>query len=114
MKRLLAIPFTALVLAASGAMPAAAQTVPIASAERGSLVTVRGNVDRILDSDKFLLTDTTGSIRIYVGETVVPVAMGEDVTVTGLVDDGIGPREIYARSLTRADGSTVTFDMRDE
>lgn len=88
---------------------------PIADAARGTLVTVQGTVERITDEDEFRLTDASGSIRIYVGPNRVPADVGEAVTVTGMVDDDlVGPREIYARELTRADGSTVTFDLRYE
>ncbi len=95
-------------------LPAYAQkdTTPIADAERGSMVTVQGTVARILDEDTFRLTDDSGNIRIYVGPTFVPVDVGEAVTVEGFVDNDFGPREIYARSLTRADGEVVTFDHR--
>ena len=96
------------------ALPAHAQkdTTPIAEAERGSMVTVQGTVARILDEDTFRLTDDSGDIRVYVGPTFVPADVGEAVTVHGFVDDDLGPREIYARSLTRADGEVVTFDHR--
>jgi hypothetical protein len=42
----------------------------------------------------------------------VPAEVGENVTVNGFVDNDPGPREIYARSLTRADGTVITFDLR--
>ncbi len=94
------------------ALPAHAQkdTTPIAEAQRGTMVTVQGTVARILDEDTFRLTDLSGDIRVYVGPNVVPADVGEAVTVHGFVDDDLGPREIYARSLTRADGEVVTFD----
>ncbi|MGR3701572.1 MAG: hypothetical protein ACU0A4_05755 [Paracoccaceae bacterium] len=96
------------------ALPAHAQKdiTPIAQAERGSLVTVQGKVARILDEDTFRLADDSGDIRVYVGPDFVPADVGEAVTVHGFVDDDLGPREIYARSLTRADGAVVTFDQR--
>jgi uncharacterized protein YdeI (BOF family) len=108
---------TALFLAAS--LPLAAQAAPvitpIAETERGTMVTVQGTVERITDEDEFRLTDATGSIQIYVGPNWVPANEGEAVTVSGFVDDDlIGPKEIYARELTRADGSVVTFDLRYE
>lgn len=99
---------------AMAGLPAYAQKdpTPIAQAERGSMVTVQGSVARILDEDTFRLSDDSGDIRIYVGPTFVPVNVGEAVTVHGFVDNDLGPREIYARSLTRADGEVVTFDHR--
>jgi uncharacterized protein YdeI (BOF family) len=80
---------------------------------RGTMATVQGTVERILDTDEFRLTDKSGSIRIYVGPNWVPADVGEVVTVRGFVDDDIGPLELYARSLTRADGSVVNFDQRN-
>ena len=98
---------TAVMSAALMTVPAlASQITAIADAQRGTMVTVEGVVERITDEDDFRLTDASGSIRIYVGETV---------TVDGFVDDDIiGPREIYARSLTRSDGTVITFDRRYE
>ena len=92
----------------------ASQITPIADAERGTMVTVQGTVERITDEDEFRLTDPSGTIRIYVGPNWVPAELGEKVIVNGFVDDDPGPREIYARSLTRADGSVITFDHRYE
>ena len=88
---------------------------PISQARRGTMVTVRGTVQRITDEDEFRLADASGSIQVYVGPNWVPAEVGERVTVTGVVDDNpIGPREIYARSLTRADGTVITFQRRYE
>lgn len=102
----------ALVAALSTTSAMAGLITPIGDAQRGTMVTVQGTVERITDEDEFRLTDATGSILIYVGPTWVPANLGEAVTVSGFVDDDPGPREIYARSLTRADGSVVTFDHR--
>ncbi len=88
------------------------QITPIADAQRGTMVTVQGTVERITDEDEFRLADATGNIRIYVGPNWVPAEVGETVIVNGFVDDDLGPREVYARSLTRADGTVVTFDRR--
>jgi hypothetical protein len=106
-------------LAFSLALPLATQAegivTPIADATRGTMVTLQGTVERITDEDEFRLTDASGSIQIYVGPNWVPADVGEAVTVTGFVDDNlVGPTEVYARELTRADGSTVTFDLRYE
>ena len=91
----------------------ASQITPIADVQRGTMVTVQGIVERITDEDEFRLTDASGDIRIYVGPNWVPAEVGETVIVNGSVDDDlVFPREIYARSLTRADGSVITFDRR--
>ncbi len=105
---------TAAILAVLFTTPAKANPItPIAEAQRGTMVTVQGTVERITDEDEFRLADPSGSIRIYVGPNWVPADVGEAVTVNGFVDDDLfGPREIYARSLTRADGSVVAFERR--
>ncbi|HAI59077.1 MAG TPA: hypothetical protein DCM32_04270 [Xanthomonadaceae bacterium] len=103
-----------LLAAAPSLLIAAERITPIADAQRGSMVTVQGTVERITDEDEFRLADASGSILVYVGPNWVPVNEGEAVRVNGFVDDDLGPREIYARTLTRADGSVVTFDRRDD
>lgn len=105
---------TAAVLAVFFAGPATAEPItPIAEAQRGTMVTVQGTVERITDEDEFRLADASGSIRVYVGPNWVPADVGEAVTVEGFVDDDlIGPREIYARSLTRANGTVIAFERR--
>ncbi|GFE67317.1 NirD/YgiW/YdeI family stress tolerance protein [Litoreibacter roseus] len=106
---------TTALLAALATTPAPAnQVTAIVDAQRGTMVTVQGTVERITDEDEFRLADATGSIRIYVGPNWVPANVGEEVTVNGFVDDDLGPREIYARTLTRADGAEITFDRRYE
>ncbi|MEM7641666.1 MAG: hypothetical protein AAF366_03985 [Pseudomonadota bacterium] len=85
---------------------------PIEDLTRNSMFTAQGRVDRITDEDEFRLADETGGIRVYVGPNLVPADVGEAVTVEGFVDRDFGRLEVYARSLTRADGSVVTFDRR--
>ncbi|MGK7871257.1 hypothetical protein, partial [Falsiroseomonas sp. E2-1-a20] len=92
---------------------AMANTTPIADLRRGTMVTVVGIVDRILDTDEFRLRDPSGTIRVYVGPNWVPADVGERVTVRGFVDDDL-IKEIYARELVRADGSTMRFERRYE
>lgn len=109
----------ALVIAVSAALFgnasfASVQATPIDDLKRGTMVTVSGTVERITDEDEFRLTDATGSVRVYVGPNWVPANVGEAVTVGGFVDNDFGPLEIYARSLTRADGTIVSFDRRYE
>lgn len=108
--------FTATALATLLATTAFASSpvTSIADLQRGTMVTVAGTVERITDEDEFRLTDTTGTVRVYVGPNWVPANVGEPVTVEGFVDDGFGPFEIYARSLTRADGTVVAFSHRYE
>jgi len=49
---------------------------------------------------------------VYVGPNWVPADIGDAVIVRGFVDDGIGPLEVYARTLTMPDGTVVTFEHR--
>ena len=88
------------------------QITPLGDVKRGSMITVQGNVEKILDTDEFRLVDQTGSIRVYVGPNWVPAQVGETVSVFGYVDDGIRPMELYAQKLTKADGSVVQFALR--
>jgi hypothetical protein len=81
---LLAFPFP---LVAS-ALP---DITPIAEAQRGTMVTVQGTVERITDEDEFRLTDATGSILVYVGPNLVPADVDEAITVSGFVDDDDRP-----------------------
>ena len=87
---------------------------PIAELKRGTMTTVSGTVERITDEDEFRLTDATGSVRVYVGPNWVPANVGEKVSVSGFVDDDYAFLEIYARSMIREDGSTVSFNHRYE
>lgn len=107
-KRLAVI--TALAFAGATAAKANVAPTPIDALERGTAVTVEGIVARITDEDEFRLTDATGTVRIYVGPNWVPAEVGEAVRVEGVVDDDLGPLEIYARSLMRADGTVFAFD----
>ncbi|MGY4877351.1 NirD/YgiW/YdeI family stress tolerance protein [Vreelandella aquamarina] len=92
----------------------ASQITSIGDAQKGNMVTLSGTVERISDTDEFRLQDATGSINIYVGPNWVPAQVGDAIQVTGFVDDGFGPREVYARQLTLADGSVVQFEHRYE
>lgn len=92
---------------------AGAPVTAIADARRGTMVTLHGVVDRITDEDEFHLSDATGWIEIDVGDDWVPVDVGETITVQGFVDDDFGPREVYARTITRADGTVLTFRRHD-
>lgn len=115
MKTLVAAGLALLLAVPSLASASSAQSstvIRIAEAQRGTMVTVQGTVERITDEDEFHLADATGTIRVYVGPNWVPADIGEAVTVSGFVDDDFGPRELYARTLTRADGTVVAFERR--
>jgi uncharacterized protein YdeI (BOF family) len=99
-------------IAALSLTPAWAETItPIGDLVRNSHVTVSGTLDRLTDEDEFVMSDATGSVRVYVGPNRVPASPGAAVTVRGFVDEDL-PLEIYARELVRADGTVVTFDHR--
>lgn len=83
--------------------------VPIRSLERGQTALIAGVVERITDDDEFRIRDDSGAILVYLGPNRVPVATGERVMVEGFVDDDPGPKELYARSVIRADGTTVSL-----
>jgi uncharacterized protein YdeI (BOF family) len=92
------------------AFPVLAQTegtTAIGDVAKGSQVTLQGTVERIPDSNEFILTDATGSIEVYLGPTRVPVTVGEAVSVTGFVNNDIGRMDVCASSVTRADGTVV-------
>ena len=112
MKTLLSTIFTLVLTMGLTTFAHASENItPIGELKRGSMVTVQGTVERITDEDEFRLADATGSVRVYVGPNWVPVSQGASVTVSGFVDDDIiGPKEIYARSLTKADGTEVKFN----
>ncbi|MFP7672818.1 hypothetical protein ACG74X_05615 [Marivita sp. S0852] len=84
----------------------------ITDVKRGTMVTVAGTVDRLLDEDEFRLRDDTGTLRVYVGPNWVPADIGEAVTVFGYMDDALIRPELYAREITRADGTVVTLSQR--
>lgn len=80
---------------------------------RGSMVTVRGVVQRIMDTDEFRLADETGDIVVYIGwQNFVPVDVGDKVTVKGFVDND-SFLELYAREIIHSDGR-VTLLKHDE
>lgn len=114
----LALPLSALAATATDAAAVAAASAPadnviaINDIRRGSMVTVQGTVERILDTDEFRLTDGSGSIRVDVGyPNFVPVSEGERVTVRGFVDRDL-IKEIYAREIVHANGTVSRLDRR--
>ena len=91
-------------------IPAYAQTTPttaIADVLRGSKVTVQGTVQSIDDEDEFILADPSGTIEVYVGPNGMPVTVGENVSVTGYIDNDRGSADLCASRITRADGTSV-------
>lgn len=87
--------------------------VRVADVRRGQSVHLQGTVERIRDTDEFILRDDSGSIRVYIGwRNAMPVGPGEVVTVFGVADDDVFPGlrpEIYADRIVTADGRTVTL-----
>ncbi|MEM7530011.1 MAG: hypothetical protein AAF416_20535 [Pseudomonadota bacterium] len=99
---------------ATGAAYAADTPSPIDDLQQGRMVTVHGTVERITDEDELRLADDSGTVRVYVGPDWVPADVSEAVITEGRVDDDLGPLELYARSMTRADGTVVQFERRYE
>lgn len=96
---------------AASAQPAAERITAINDLARGSTATIQGSVERILDEDEFRISDASGSIKVYIGPNLVPVEVGEKITVRGFVDNDLR-KELYARELVRANGDVVRFDRR--
>lgn len=84
----------------------------------GAPVQLQGTVTRILDEDEFRMEDETGSIRVYIGwRNRVPVEVGEEVRVRGVVDDdlvGAFRPEVYASEIVRADGTVIQLTLDDD
>ena len=68
---------TALVMVPSTTAYANTPIIPIGELQRGTLVTVAGTVERVTDEDEFILADTSGRVRVYVGPNWVPANLGE-------------------------------------
>lgn len=103
----------ALATSAAWAQSSTPPVTPINDVQRGSMVTIEGTVDRILDTDEFRIRDATGSIRVDIGyPNFVPVAVGETVRVVGFVDRDL-MKEIYAREIIHADGKVSNLQRRD-
>jgi len=105
--------------AAPAPAPRVAEVVtPIDQVRRGQRVALAGVVDRIRDSDEFILRDESGRIEISIGwRNAMPVIVGERVTVYGVADDDVFPGrrpDVYAERILKADGSLVTLDRRDD
>ena len=102
-----------LVASAAWAQSSTPPVTPINDVQRGSMVTIEGTVDRILDTDEFRIRDSSGSIRVDIGyPNFVPVAVGETVRVVGFVDRDLF-KEIYAREIIHADGKVSNLQRRD-
>jgi uncharacterized protein YdeI (BOF family) len=101
-----------LATSAAWAQSSTPPVTPINDVQRGSIVTIEGTVDRILDTDEFRIRDSSGSIRVDIGyPNFVPVAVGETVRVVGFVDrDPL--KEIYAREIVHADGRVSRLERR--
>lgn len=93
------------------AAKADAAVTSVRAVRRGQSVTLRGEVQRLRDSDEFVLRDDTGTITIYIGwRNRMPVSVGQIVTVVGTADDDVIPGrrpEIYASRIVLPDGRAV-------
>ncbi|MCG8478397.1 MAG: hypothetical protein MI724_04815 [Spirochaetales bacterium] len=89
--------------------------VPIESLCRGDFATIRGEVVRYRGYDEIIVRDESGRVEIFLGSTRFPrppVEVGEMVTISGRVDDGLIDirRELYATEIVRADGTVISID----
>lgn len=87
---------------------AQAGVTAIGDLQRNMFVTVSGVVERVTDEDEFVIADSSGSVRVWTGNMFFTVEPGENVSVTGFVDDDM-LIEIYAQEITRQDGTLVTI-----
>lgn len=99
-------------------IPSGEAVAAIKDVRPGASVQLQGTVTRILDEDEFRIEDETGSIRVYIGwRNRVPVEVGEEVRVRGVVDDdlvdGFRP-EVYANEIVRADGTVIQLNSEDD
>ena len=90
---------------------ASANAVPIGELRRGSMVLVEGVVDRVTDEDEFVISDASGSIPVWTGQTFFTVQPGERVSVRGFVDDDLY-LEIYAQEIIKQDGTVIEISAR--
>jgi uncharacterized protein YdeI (BOF family) len=82
----------------------------VSSLRRGQRAVIRGEVQRVVDEDEFVLRDESGRVEVYIGPRLdMPVNEGEVVTVWGWMDDDLADRDFYARTIRRADGSTINL-----
>ena len=87
------------------------EVISITAVRRGQPVVLEGVVERLRDSDEFVLRDATGAIRVDIGwRNTMPVRPGDRVVVQGVADDdelpGLRP-EVYANRIQLADGRIV-------
>jgi uncharacterized protein YdeI (BOF family) len=81
----------------------------IAELQRNTIVYVAGEVTRIADEDEFVLTDRSGEIKVFTGNTFFAVELGEILVVRGFVDDGPF-QELYAQEILHEDGSSTVVN----
>ena len=94
--------------------PSVADVIAISEVQRGQTVTVQGTVDHFFDSDEIRLRDESGTLRVYLGPDILPIESGERLRISGIMDNDLFLNELYAREVTRADGTVIEIDRRDE
>ncbi len=89
----------------------------VADVRRGQSVVLVGTVDRLPDSDEFVLRDETGTIEVSIGwRNRMPVRVGDRVVVAGTADDDVFPGrrpDVYADRIQLPDGSVVRLRRDD-
>lgn len=84
----------------------------------GVVVILHGTVDEIVDGNEFYLKDSTGRVRIFVGEdNEIKTRLGETLTVFGFSSHQSVhaiAQKITANAILRADGSEINFTDPDK
>jgi outer membrane lipoprotein-sorting protein len=84
----------------------------------GVVVILHGTVDEIIDNNEFYLKDSTGRVRIFVGEdNEIKTSVGETLTVFGFSSHQSVhaiAQKITANTILRADGSEINFTDPDK
>ena len=82
----------------------------ISDITRNTTVSLTGVVQRVTDEDEFVLSDETGSVTVWTGQSFFVVEQGETVTVNGFIDDDLIV-EVYAQEIVGSDGSVRPIVM---
>ena len=90
----------------------AVETIPISRLPNRGYVRIHGKVTKIFDENKFLISDSSGSIVISTGDTSTYVPVGEEITITGNVTESVSLfsqyRQMEAQSIRRSSGKSIS------
>lgn len=80
----------------------------VAELTRGSRVEIEGIVVRASEEDEFILEDSTGRVQVFTGNSFFVANVGEQVRVSGFVDDSL-LLEVYAQEVLHSDGRVTAI-----